>query len=428
MRHRRLGWPRRRAARWSLAGGLALAAAAAALCLTAGCSTVDYLGQSASGHLHLLAAARPVKKVLADPALPAALRERLALTQEMRDFAVTELKLPDNRSYRSYADLKRSAAVWNVVAAPALSLRLETWCFPIVGCVGYRGYYDPAAAEAAAAPLRARGLDVDVYGVPAYSTLGWMNWIGGDPLLNTFVNWPEGEVARLIFHELAHQVAYAAGDTTFNESFATAVETIGSRRWLDLHATPQVRERQALADARRHDFHVLVRAWRARLDAMYRSDLPDAEKRVRKARMYAGMRADYAALKRDRWHGYAGYDKWFAEANNAAMGAQAAYDDEVGAFIQLFRAEGGDFTRFYAEVRRLAALPRAARDAAMAPYRAAAAAVVPPEAAAAPAIAPASSAGESALPPPGTSAPAVGASAAAARGPALSASAVPGGQ
>ncbi|MBW8780156.1 MAG: aminopeptidase [Burkholderiales bacterium] len=367
-------WPKRRAARWGLASVLSLAgvvaAALGALCVTSGCSSIDYLSQSASGHIRLLAAARPVKDAIADPTTPEALRKRLELTQRMREFAVTELHEPDNDSYRSYADLKRSAAVWNVVAAPELSLHLVTWCFPVVGCVGYRGYYDLASANAAAAPLKSEGLEVDVYEVPAYSTLGWMNWIGGDPLLSTFVQWPEGDLSRLMFHELAHQVAYAAGDTTFNESFATAVEHIGSQRWLEKNATPEVRAKQALTESRSDDFHVLVRAWRAKLDAMYRSNLPDAEKRVRKAELYAGMRADYEALKRGKWNGYAGYDHWFAKANNATMGTQGAYDDEVGAFERLFVAKGGDFDRFYAEVRRMAALTKPERDAAMAPYRA----------------------------------------------------------
>jgi predicted aminopeptidase len=375
-------WPRRPAARWGLASALSLGSLVAvllgALCVTSGCASIGYLGQSASGHVRLLAAARPVKDAIADPATPEALRQRLLLTQRMRDFAVTELKEPDNGSYRSYADLQRSAAVWNVVAAPALSLTLKTWCFPVVGCVGYRGYYDRAGAEAAALPLQAEGLEVDVYEVPAYSTLGWMNWLGGDPLLNTFVQWPEGELARLIFHELAHQVAYAPGDTTFNESFATAVEHLGSQRWLLGNASAEVRERQALTESRRQDFHLLVRAWRAKLDALYRSDLSDADKRVRKAALYAGMRADHEALKRDKWGGYTGYDRWFAKANNATMGTQGAYDDEVGAFERLFAARGSDFERFYAEVRRLAALPRAERDAAMAAYREAPAPVVAP--------------------------------------------------
>ncbi|MBC7665035.1 MAG: aminopeptidase, partial [Caulobacter sp.] len=187
-------WPRRRAARWGLASALSLgglvAVLLATLCVTSGCSSIGYLGQSASGHLRLLAAARPVKDAIADPATPEALRKRLGLTQRMREFAVTELHEPDNGSYRSYADLKRSAAVWNVVAAPELALQLAPWCFPIVGCVGYRGYYDRAGADAAAQPLKAQGHEVEVYAVPANSTLGWTNWIGGDPLLNTFVQWP----------------------------------------------------------------------------------------------------------------------------------------------------------------------------------------------------------------------------------------------
>jgi predicted aminopeptidase len=364
---------RGRAARWGLAGALGVVAlplgVVATLCATSGCASVDYLAQSASGHMSLLHAARPVKEAIADPLIPEPLRMRLQLTQRMRDFAVSELKLPDNPSYRSYADLKRGAAVWNVVAAPELSLKLETWCFPIVGCVGYRGYYDKAAAEAAAAPLRAQGLDVGVYPVPAYSTLGWMNWLGGDPLLSTFVQWPEGELARLIFHELAHQVAYASGDTTFNESFATAVERIGSRRWLEANATPDVRAQQLAIEGRRQDFRALVRAYRDRLDAVYKSTLPDDAKRARKAELIAALRADYETMKRERWNGFKGYDAWFAEVNNAALGAQAAYDDKVETFERLFAAQGSDFTRFYAEVQRLAGLSKAERDAVLAKYQ-----------------------------------------------------------
>ena len=348
---------------WSLAGLVAVVAlAAGTLCLTAGCASVDYLEQSALGHYRLVTAARPVREVIADPLLPEPLRLRLELTQRMRDFAVRELKLPDNASYRSYADLKRSAAVWNVVAAPELSLKLHTWCFPIVGCVGYRGYYDQQSAEAAAKPLREEGLDVQVYPVPAYSTLGFMNWLGGDPLLNTFVQWPEGELARLMFHELAHQVAYASGDTTFNESFATAVERIGGRRWLAANGSDEVRAQQARADDRRQDFRAIVHRCRDDLRALYESGVPDADKRAGKARILERMKADHETLRRDKWQGYSGYDHWFATVNNAALGAQGAYDDQVETFERLFEAEGEDFSRFYAEVRRLATLPKAQRE------------------------------------------------------------------
>ena len=352
--------------RWLRVAGIGLGGLAALLgvaCLSVGCSTLGYYAQSVGGHLDLVQRARPIGEVAADAATPAALRERLALAQRMRDYAVSELSLPDNRSYRRYSDLGRSAAVWNVVAAPELSLALETWCFPVVGCVGYRGYYERAAADAEAESLRARGLEVSVYGVPAYSTLGKLDWLGGDPLLNTFVHWPEGELARLIFHELTHQVAYAADDTPFNESFATAVERIGGARWLSQHASAEARTQYAALDARRNDFRELTGRYRERLDALYRSSANDADKRTGKAALMAEMRSEYAALKAGRWAGFAGYDAWFERANNASFGVLAAYNEWVPNFERLFEREGRDFKRFYAEVQRLAALPKAERQA-----------------------------------------------------------------
>jgi predicted aminopeptidase len=335
-------------------------------CFSVGCSTLGYYAQSVGGHLDLVHRARPIDELSADAATPDALRARLALASRIRDFAVAELKLPDNRSYRRYSDLGRSAAVWNVTAAPELSLRLETWCFPVVGCVGYRGYYERAAADAEAAALRARGLEVNVYGVPAYSTLGKLDWLGGDPLLNTFIGWPEGELARLVFHELAHQVVYAEGDTTFNESFATAVERIGVQRWLAARGGDEARAQYAALDARREDFRALTGGFRDRLDALYASDLSDAAKRERKAALMAELRAEHARLKAERWGGFAGYDAWFERANNASLGVLAAYNELVPGFERLFVAEGRDFTRFYAAVARLAALPQAERHARLA--------------------------------------------------------------
>ncbi|MCE9658717.1 MAG: aminopeptidase [Burkholderiales bacterium] len=343
--------------------------AGATICFTSGCSTIGYYAQSATGHLNLVQAARPVPQWLADPATPPALKARLELSQRIRDFAVAELGEPDNASYRRYADLKRSAAVWNVVAAPELSLELKTWCFAVVGCVGYRGYYDRADAEAFAAGLASEKLDLSVYPVPAYSTLGKLpgaDWLA-DPLLNTFIDYPEGELARLIFHELAHQVAFAAGDTLFNESFASAVEKIGVERWLGRPENAPARLAYERAGARRDDFRELTDRYRGEFVALYRSDASEAAKREGKAALLARLRADYAALKAGRWGGYAGYDRWFAEANNASFGVLASYTALVPAFERLFEREGRDFARFYAEVRRLAALPPAERRAALAP-------------------------------------------------------------
>ena len=340
--------------------------AAMTLCLTTGCSTLGYYAQSVGGHLNLVRSARPVPEWLADASSSAELKGRLALSQRMRDFAVTELKLPDNASYRRFADLKRAAAVWNVVAAPELSLALQTWCFPVLGCVGYRGYFARDEADAFAATLREQGLEASVYAVPAYSTLGALpgDWLA-DPLLSTFINYPEGELARLIFHELSHQVAYASDDTMFNESFATAVERIGGARWLLTNGSEQVREEYQRYDDRRQDFRALTMRYRGQLDALYRSAVSDADKRAGKAAAFAAMRTDYEAMKTSRWGGFSGYDGWFARANNASLGVLAAYNERVPEFERLFDRQGRDFQRFYAEVKRLAALPKAERSKAL---------------------------------------------------------------
>ena len=353
--------------RWQIVAATGATASILALlataCLTAGCSSLGYYAQSVRGHLDLVVRAKAVADLTADTNTPAVLSERLDLSQRIRDFAVTELALPDNQSYRRYADLGRDAAVWNVAAAPELSLTLETWCFPVVGCVGYRGYYERAAADGEAEALRARGLEASVYGVPAYSTLGKLDLLGGDPLLNTFLHWPEGELARLVFHELAHQVAYAPDDTMFNESFATAVERIGGARWLAKHASVAARTQYAAFDARRSDFRALTGRYRERLDALYRSGVGDADKRAGKAALMAELRAEYASLKAGRWAGFAGYDGWFERANNASFGVLAAYNELVPNFERLFEREGRDFARFYGEVKRLAGLPKAERQA-----------------------------------------------------------------
>lgn len=326
-----------------------------------GCADTRYYWQSVTGHFQLMQAARPIEQWLADPATPLALQQRLKLAQDMRRFAVTELHLPDNASYHRYADLQRRHAVWNVVAAPEFSLTLKTWCFPVAGCVGYRGYFSEADAQAEAQAQRAAGLEASVYGVPAYSTLGWMNWLGGDPLLNTFIAYPEGEVARLLFHELSHQVLYVADDTVFNESFATAVERLGGALWLAQRAGPQARQAYAEFDARRQQFKALTRSTRDRLKEIYTTDGPrataKASQAVLKHQVMQDFRAAYAELK-TRWGGYSAYDAWVAQANNAAFGAQAAYDELVPGFEALFARTGRHWPAFYDAVKELAKRPR----------------------------------------------------------------------
>ncbi|MHB1250170.1 MAG: aminopeptidase, partial [Polaromonas sp.] len=336
--------------------GAALAAGVAALVLT-GCADPGYYWQAVGGQLQIMRAARPVDDWLAEERTPAPLKNRLALAQRIRGFAVTELKLPDNASYHRYADLQRKAAVWNVAAAPEFSLTLKTWCFPVAGCAGYRGYFSEAQARAEAEQLKAQGLEVVVYGVPAYSTLGWLNWAGGDPLLSTFIGYPEGELARLIFHELAHQIVYVKDDTTFNESFATAVERLGGQRWLASQASDAARKAYAEFDGRRQQFRALTLGTRRELARIYKeNEAPAHDHNAQAASKLIAMqrfREAYAELKAS-WGGYAGYDPWVAQANNAAFGAQAAYDELVPGFTALFEREGRDWQRFYDAVKRLA--------------------------------------------------------------------------
>ncbi len=349
--------------------------AALAICLVAlsliGCSGVGYYWQSLRGHMQMMNAARPVDEWINDAQTSLPLRTRLALARRIRSFAADELKLPDNASYHRYADLRRSAVVWNVVAAPEFSLTLKTWCFPVTGCVGYRGYFDEGEARAEAARLKAEGFETSVYGVPAYSTLGWMNWAGGDPLLNTFIGYPEGELARLIFHELAHQVMYVRDDTMFNESFATAVERLGSERWLATQASDEARAAYASFDGRRREFRALAKATRRELSAIYEKEKKEGVKTQadttlasRKADAMQRFREAYARL-RSSWNGFAGYDPWVANANNASFGAQAAYDELVPGFEALFEREGRDWQRFYDAVKKLASLSKIERHKAL---------------------------------------------------------------
>ncbi len=334
--------------------------------LGAGCASqresIGYYWQSVTGHLDVMQRAEPVEQWIDAPQTPAALRDRLRLTRQMRDFAVAELSLPDNDSYRRYADLKRRAAVWNVVAAPELSLTLHRWCFPVVGCVGYKGYYKEAQAHRFAESLP-KNLDVSVYPVPAYSTLGWTNWLGGDPLLNTFVGYPEGELARLMFHELAHQVVYVKGDTIFNESFATTVERLGGERWLREFGSDKSRQDYAALSQRRSEFRRLTHATRGCLEQVYtQPGQSDDQKRRGKAEVMDWFHRAYEAQKQ-AWGGYTGYDGWVQRANNASFGLQAAYDQWVPAMTALFHQSGDSFPRFYDAIRDMARLAPEAREA-----------------------------------------------------------------
>jgi predicted aminopeptidase len=348
---------------------LATIAVGLALGCLSGCSNLGYYWQSVKGHMAVVNAARPVKDWLDDAQTPDATKRRLELSQRIREFASKELGLPDNASYRRYADLQRRAAVWNVVAAPEFSLNLHTWCFAVVGCVSYRGYYSEEDAQREAALKKSEGLEVNVYGVPAYSTLGYLNWAGGDPLLSTFINYPEGELARMIFHELSHQVLYVQNDTMFNESFATAVERLGGAQWLSQQGSEAARAEYAQFDQRRKDFRALTLATRKKLEAIYSpAQQNNAQEAMKKVAMQE-FQQDYEKLKA-QWGGYTGYDAWVAKANNASFGALAAYDELVPQFEALYAQQTGTtlerWQKFYDACKALAKMPRDERRAALA--------------------------------------------------------------
>ncbi|MGZ8290564.1 MAG: aminopeptidase [Telluria sp.] len=335
---------------------LRLALAGAAAAMIAGCSGINYYAQAAQGQLSLLSDARPIEDWLADNGTDAKLRLRLATARQIRSFAVKELGLPDNASYTNYAALTRPYVLWNVVATPELSLKPLQWCFPVAGCVNYRGYYSKDAAQEYAKELRAEGHDVQVGGVPAYSTLGWFN----DPLISTFIHYPDAELARLIFHELSHQVVYIPGDSQFNESFASAVEEAGVERWLAGYGNDAMRQNYARYAARKQDFLKLLLSYRRALEDNYASKASSADKRAAKARLFLRLKDDYLVLK-ESWGGFSGYDRFFAEPlSNAHLASIATYNDLVPAFRALLAREQG-FAKFYASARRLAALEKAER-------------------------------------------------------------------
>jgi predicted aminopeptidase len=251
-------------------------------------------------------------------------------------------------------DLQRPYVVWNVFAAPEFSMQPLVWCYPIAGCVSYRGYFGEHDAQKAAQTLERQGYDVFVGGVAAYSTLGWFS----DPLLNTIINRDEHQLAALIFHELAHQVVYIPGETEFNESFATAVEREGLQRWLDtIDTAPETREQLARAIRedlmRQQQFTALVQSAVMDLNALYGGSLAEADMRVAKEERITRLRDDYAILK-TQWQGYGGYDAWFAhDLNNAQLGTVATYNNLVPAFTAMLQQANGDFPLFYENVMQL---------------------------------------------------------------------------
>lgn len=321
-----------------------------------------YYAQSLKGHVEIMSARQNVERLIDDPSTPEALRARMVAASAIRQFATDQLALPDNQSYRSYVDIGRDYVTLAVFAAPEFSLSPRTWCFPVFGCVPYRGYFSQESAAALAADLQRQGLDVYVSGITAYSTLGWSS----DPLLSTMFRQDETWLAALVFHELAHQRVYVGGDSAFNEAFAVAVETTGVEKWLRAAGDQAGLRRYAAERKRRGAFLTLVSQTRDELALIYDGPGNAERKRAAKAAAIERLRLRYRQLRDRRWDGYRGYDAWFdAPINNAKLAATSVYSDQVPAFLRLFDLCSGDYPRFYAAVRRIGALDKAGRSEAL---------------------------------------------------------------
>jgi predicted aminopeptidase len=331
-------------------------AAAAVLLILGGCG---YYAQSIGGHLDLMAKRQDIGTLVEDESTPAELKKKLERAKEIREFAIEELALPDDGSYRSYVDVGKPYVTWNVIAAPALSLQPKTWCFPVIGCVSYRGYFEESDAREYADELEFEGMDVAVAGARAYSTLGWFD----DPIFNTILFDAEYRFAGTLFHELTHERLFVAGDSSFNESYAVAVEREGVQRWLARNATPSMLEAYALERTRRDEFLALVLATRENLETLYASSMDDGDKLLEKERLFGRLRLGYAQLKAS-WGGYSGYDGWFAnDLNNARLALLATYNAYVPAFERLLADQDGDMSKFHEAVEALSKLPKEERNA-----------------------------------------------------------------
>lgn len=327
-----------------------------------GCTTASYYAESVKGHVEIMSARRNVQRLIDDQSTSEALRARLESASAIRQFAIDELALPDNSSYRSYVDIGRDQVTVGVFAAPEFSLAPVTWCFPVFGCVPYRGYFSEKSAKKAADEVRGQGLDVYVTGITAYSTLGWSS----DPLLSTMLGPDDTYLASLLFHELAHQRVYVNDDSAFNEAFAVAVEITGVRKWFRAQGATAGLSRYEASLKRRNDFLNLVAETREALTTVYNGQGTVEMKRAGKTAAIERMRARYRQIRSGRWDGFRGYDGWFdTPINNAKLAATSVYGDQVPAFIRLHDLCSGDYPRFYDAVRRLGAVEKSQRAAAL---------------------------------------------------------------
>tara|TARA_A100001011_G_C14255681_1_gene819981 strand:- start:340 stop:1467 length:1128 start_codon:yes stop_codon:yes gene_type:complete len=331
-----------------------------------GCSSLSYSWHIFSGHLEVLSKSEPIKKIISDPHTSERLKNRLLLAEEARLFAINKLKLPDNSSYTRYSDIKRSSVVWNVVVASEFSLELKSWCFPVTGCVSYRGFYNEQYAQEYAKSVEtSENIEVAVVNVPAYSTLGWSNLLGGDPILNTFVFEPDTHLVGLIFHELAHQKIYIKNDSSFNEAFATAVERIGVNQWLELTKPSTEISYYKSELVRKKEFNFLLKQANLELKNLYSKKINLSEMKIRKIKIMENLRKRlFAFVNEDKLDvgQKKKYLSWVNSLNNAYLGLFGVYEDLTPGFIAVFNAKQKSWGDFYREVKEISKKPKHERN------------------------------------------------------------------
>ena len=329
------------------------------LTLLMSCSNLGYYWQSARGHLKIMSQREDIDELLQNPQTDADLKQKLELVKQIRTFATQHLFLPDNDSYTQYVDIKRHYVVWNVFAAPEFSTQLKKWCFLFVGCVGYRGYYSEQDARDLALEIAKQDkLDVYVGGAIAYSTLGWFD----DPVLNTFINYPEANLAGLMFHELTHQMLYIKNDAAFNEGLANMVEMEGVKRWLQQHPNSGDLRRYEKQKQLRTIFVSLLAQTNQKLSELYQQQLPEQQMRDSKTKIIADLRQQFEQQKQSQ-QDLRIYDAWFSQPiNNAQLGSVAIYEDYVPAFQQMLSDSDNDLREFYRQVKTLSEQPQTQRE------------------------------------------------------------------
>jgi predicted aminopeptidase len=330
-----------------------------------GCESMVYYKQLISGQIAILNKKQPIHELLDNPDTPEKLKEKLRLVMDIRSFAKDKLFLPVKNQYLDFVELERPFAGWNMWATPEFSFSPKTWCYPIIGCAIYRGYFSKEDAFNYGHQLEAQGYDVYIGGVVAYSTLGWLD----DPVFSTFIYRSDIRLAALIFHELSHHLLYVSDDTTFNESFAIAVEQEGLRRWLTAINNLKASEIYKLDYRRRQQFIELVMKYRKELETLYAKNLPTPEKRQAKAAVFEKLKDDYRVLKQ-HWNGYSGYDFWmYQKMNNAKLISVSTYNDLVPAFLELLKTCNNDLKVFYKKCQDLSKKSKEERWAYLEKYR-----------------------------------------------------------